>query len=126
MAGDPVALALVAALCFGTALVLTQFGLRHTSPRRGALVSIPTSTALLWLLAPALLSWDGARSDAIAIFLAVGLLFPAGVTLLTFMANRRMGPSVTGALGNLTPLIAIGLAVVLVGEALRPRHGVGI
>jgi drug/metabolite transporter (DMT)-like permease len=123
---DPVALALAASVCFGTALVVTQFGLRHVSPRRGALVSIPTSALLLWLVAPLLLSPAGARLDATAIFLAVGLLFPAGVTLLTFMANRRMGPSVTGALGNLTPLIAITLAVLLFGETLRPLHALGI
>jgi drug/metabolite transporter (DMT)-like permease len=123
---DPVTLALAAAGLFGAALVLTQFGLQHMSPRRGALVSIPTSTALFWLLAPFMLRGSEANASAVAIFLAVGLLFPASVTLLTFEANRRMGPSVAGALGNLTPLFAVGLAVLLFNEVPRPQHAVGI
>jgi len=123
---DPVALALAASWFFGLALVLTQFGLQHLSPRRGALVSIPTSTALLWVLAPFMLGGGGGNRYAVAIFLAVGLFFPASVTLLTFEANRRMGPSVTGALGNLTPLFAIGLAALLFGDVPRPLHAVGM
>jgi drug/metabolite transporter (DMT)-like permease len=123
---DPVTLALASAGLFGVALVLTQFGLQHMSPRRGALVSIPTSTALFWLLAPVMLRTSEANPSAVAIFLAVGLLFPASVTLLTFEANRRMGPSVAGALGNLTPLFAVGLATLLFNEIPRPQHAVGI
>ena len=117
LAATPAALALCAAACFGLALVLTQFGLRHLSPRQGAAVSISTTALLFWLLAPLALdlgAWDG---RAVAIFLALGLLFPAAVTLLTFEANRRMGPSGSGALGNLAPLFAVALAAPALGEA---------
>jgi drug/metabolite transporter (DMT)-like permease len=96
-------LALGASFMFGFALVLTQFGLRYASPSRGALVSIPTSATLLWIFAPLLLDWPGRSLHAAAIFAGVGLLFPATVTLLTFEANRQMGPSVSAALSNLTP-----------------------
>jgi drug/metabolite transporter (DMT)-like permease len=117
MIADPVSLALAAALCFGLALVVTQLGLRHMAPGQGALVSIPTSAVLLWLASPALMDWRGFAPQPAAIFAGVGLLFPATVTLLTFEANRRMGPNVAGALGNLAPLFAILVAVVLFGEA---------
>ncbi len=39
------------------------------------------------------------------IFAAVGLVFPAAADLLTFASNRALGPVVTGALGNLSPLL---------------------
>jgi drug/metabolite transporter (DMT)-like permease len=56
---------------------------------------------------------------AVPIFAAVGLLFPGAVTLLTFAANRALGPVMTGTLGNLAPLFAVGLAFAVLGEPLR-------
>ena len=55
------------------------------------------------------------------LFALSGCLFPAVVTLLTFEANRRVGPAITGALGNLSPLFAILVAVLVLGEV--PRSG---
>ena len=49
------------------------------------------------------------------IFLAVGLVYPALVTILTYEANFLMGPGVAGALGNLAPLFAVGGAVLIFG-----------
>jgi len=112
---------------FGLALVLTQFGLRYASPSHGALVSIPTSAILLWILAPLLPDWhQGWSLRAASIFAVVGLLFPATVTLLTFEANRQMGPSMSGALSNLTPLFAVLPAAVLLSEVPRPLQALGI
>lgn len=39
-------------------------------------------------------------------------------TLLTFEANRLMGPYVSGAIGNLAPLFAVVAALVVLSEAL--------
>jgi drug/metabolite transporter (DMT)-like permease len=123
---NPIVLALCAAFVFGLALVLTQFGLRYVSPGHGALVSIPTSGVLLWLLSPFLLDWRGWDPCAAGIFVVVGLLFPAVVTLLTFEANRRMGPSMSGALSNLTPIFAVVPAALFLGEVPRPVQSLGI
>ena len=38
-----IVLALVASLCFGAGLVLTQLGLRYVAPLNGAAISIPSS-----------------------------------------------------------------------------------
>jgi drug/metabolite transporter (DMT)-like permease len=119
-------LAATPAACFGLALVLTQFGLRHLSPRQGAAVSISTTALLFWLLSPLALDLSGWDGRALAIFLALGLLFPAAVTLLTFEANRRMGPSIAGALGNLAPLFAVAMAALALGETPEPLQAVGI
>lgn len=115
---DPwvVPLALLSAACFATGLLLTGIGLRHLPPLRGACVSVPT-TALL-LLAAAPLALDTQRFDATGalVFALLGCLFPVSVTLLTFEANRRIGPNLTGALGNVTPLFALLFAVLVLGE----------
>jgi drug/metabolite transporter (DMT)-like permease len=123
---DPQVLALCASFLFGLALVLTQFGLNHVPPSRGASISIPTSAVLLSALAPFMFDWDGWEPRGALIFVLVGLLFPATVTLLTFEANRRMGPSISGALSNLTPLFAILVAALLFGEVPRPLQALGI
>lgn len=126
MPGDAVALALVSAGFFGLALMLTPFGLRHLAPPQGAAVAVST-TALAFLVAsPALVDWGAAAWPAVAVFAAVGALFPAAVTILTFSANRRLGPHVTGALGNLAPLFAVLLAAALLGEVPRTGQAAGI
>ena len=86
-------LSLGAALLFGVALVLTQFGLRELSPWQGASISVPSTTLVFLMLAPFALDLGGWNASSALIFAVVGLLFPATVTLLTFEANRRIGPS---------------------------------
>jgi len=111
-----VALALGAAACFGLSLVLTQIGLRHLAPLRGACVSVPSTALAFLVLSPALLDTTGFRAESALLFALAGCLFPAAVTVLTFEANRRVGPAITGALGNLSPPFAVLGALVLLGE----------
>jgi drug/metabolite transporter (DMT)-like permease len=129
LAGMDIVLVLVAlgsAFCFALALVLTQLGLRALAPMPGACISVPTTAALFVLLAPATVDAGGWRAGSAVLFALAGLFFPAAVTLLTFAANRRIGPNLTGALGNTTPLFAVGVAVVLLGEAPRAAQLAGI
>lgn len=72
------------------------------------------------------LDWPDRSLRAVAIFAGVGLLFPATVTFLTFEANRQMGPSVSAALSNLTPLFAVLPAMVLLPEMPHPFQAIGI
>lgn len=118
MTGAAVVLAFASALCFGVALVLTHIGLRYIPPLSGAAISIPSSTLLFIAIAPIVLGGHPIVWAAVSIFAAIGLLYPAAVTLLTFVANRTLGPVITGALGNLAPLFAVGFAVLILGEPL--------
>ena len=126
MTADAWFLAFGSAFLFGFALVLTQFGLRSMAALQGATVSIPVSAGLCWCVVPFVVAFDGWHSGAVAIFAAVGLFFPATVTVLTFEANRRMGPAIAGAVGNLAPLFAVLIAVLMLGEALTVGMGVGL
>ena len=87
----------------------------------GARVSIPTATLLFWLWSPwqELSGWNGA---AAGVFALVGIFFPAAVTLLTFAANRRLGPTITGSIGGTAPLFAVLGAALFLGEPLGTRE----
>lgn len=121
-----IALAFAAAFCFGLGLILSQIGLRGIAPVGGAAISIPTSTVVFVIVAAFGLDWAALSWPAVAIFAAVGLLYPATGTLLTFAANRRLGPVITGTLGNLAPIFAVTLAFLLLGEPLHPWQIAGL
>ena len=110
------ALALLAAALFAAALVTTQFGLRHMDGLAGAKISIPSAAALFWLFLPlhGLGEWNVRASG---VFAALGLYFPVAVTLLAYEANRRMGPTIAGAIGSTAPLFAVLGAMLFLGEA---------
>jgi drug/metabolite transporter (DMT)-like permease len=118
-------LALIAAACFGSALIVTQFGLRHATPLAGATVSV-TFTLVVWcVLSPVLLDLRAWHVGAAAIFAIVGLFYPAIVTLLTYESNRQLGPTLTGAVSCTAPLFAVATAVVFVGERLTIPVAIG-
>jgi drug/metabolite transporter (DMT)-like permease len=110
----------------GAGLVLTQFGLRTIHPLSGAAISVPSFTLVFLMLSPILLRGETVVWSAVPIFVAVGLVFPAVLTIITFASNRALGPVVTGALGNLSPLLSVAVAVVLLHEPLRVWQFVGL
>jgi drug/metabolite transporter (DMT)-like permease len=87
----------------------------------GARVSIPTAALLFWLLAP-FVDFSGWQNQAVALFVLVGLFYPAAVTLLTFVGNRRLGPTVAGTIGSTTPLFAVLGAALFLGEVPAVRE----
>ena len=119
------ALALLSSAFLGTAVVLANVGLRYLHPARGALVSIPSTTLVYWLLAPFLLRGEGWNGTAFAIFAVVGVVFPAVVTLLNFASNRIAGPTVAGTVSSTTPLFAVLVAILLLGEPLTVAAAAG-
>jgi Permeases of the drug/metabolite transporter (DMT) superfamily len=109
----------------GAGVVLAQLGLRTVDPLSGAAISVPSFTLLFLLLSP--LSSRANRCLARpADFLAIGLFFPASLTLLPFASNRALGPVITSTLGNLAPLFAVATAVILLHEPLHPPQLLGL
>ena len=119
------ALALLASAFLGTAVVIANVGLRYLDPARGALVSIPSTTLLFWLLALFLFHGEGWNATAFAVFAVVGLIFPALVTFLNFESNRLTGPTVAGTISSTTPLFAVLGAILFLGEPLSPAAMAG-
>ena len=116
----PIDLFLISALSavfFALGIVMSQAGLRHLSPLNGAAISVPTSALLLVLFSPFMVDWNAFSLRATIIFALAGVFYPASVSLLNFVSNRRLGPNLTAAMGNLTPLFAVLLAVMFLDES---------
>ncbi len=122
----PVLLALAAAFCFALALILTQFGLRTMPSWRSPLYSIGGSMVLGWAAALVFVDWGGLAWEAVAIFAAVGCIFPVMVSILAVRANEALGPAVAGAVGNVTPVFAVLGAVLFLGERLGLGQAAGL
>ena len=112
---------MLAAALYGTGLVTTHCGLRHMEALAGARISVPSAALVFWLLAP-FMDTSGWQAQALVLFALVGLFYPAAVTLLTFVANRRLGPTVAGTIGSTTPLFAVLGAALLLGEVPGARE----
>jgi drug/metabolite transporter (DMT)-like permease len=119
-------LAFASATFLGAGVVTAQLGLRTVEPLSGAAISVPSFTLLFLLLSPLLLAGEPVVWRGLPIFIAIGLFFPASLTFLTFASNRALGPVITSTLGNLAPLFAVALAVVLLHEPLRPLQFAGL
>jgi drug/metabolite transporter (DMT)-like permease len=90
-------------------------------PRSGAAISIPSAAILFVAAAP--LAFRSADFDlrGAVMFAAVGLVFPAVVTILTFRSNELVGPTVTGAVSGTAPLFALLAAGLVLGERIPPQ-----
>jgi drug/metabolite transporter (DMT)-like permease len=121
-----VALALAAAFLLGLGLVMGQFGLRRIDPLAGACISLPTATVIFGLLFALRFEAADWHGHAVLYFALSGLLFPAAVTLLGYQANRQIGPVLTASIGNLSPVFAVALAAILLGELPQPLQLLGI
>ena len=111
-----VSISLTSAFCFALALVLTLFGLRTIRPFTGAVIALPITASFFAIISYQTVDWSNWNRDSVAIFVIVGMIFPVGVTLLTFFSNSLVGPNLTGALGNLNPFFAMTLAIILLDE----------
>lgn len=119
-------LALGAAFCFALALILTQYGLRSVPSWRSPLYTIGSSMVAAWLGAMIFVDWRGFDGRAALIFAGVGCVFPVVVSILAVRANERLGPAVSAAAGNVTPLFAVLFAVLFLGERLRFGQAMGL
>ena len=116
--------AALSTLCFDAAKLTSRRGLATIPARVGAGLSVPTAALLLVAVAPFTVDVAAYRADAALLFLVVGLFFPALVTIVTFVSNARLGPTVTSAVSGTAPLFAMLIAAALLGEAVAPRAAV--
>lgn len=120
----PLLLAIASAVCFGLGMVTARIGLRVLDARSGAAISIPAAAVLFVIAAPFTITISSFHLSAALIFAAVGLIYPALVTLLTFRSNEELGPTVTSAISGTAPLFALLAAALFLGERVPPQAAV--
>jgi uncharacterized membrane protein len=118
---DPTLLALVAALAFAVAAVLVKRGLQHATPLAGVLLSVHFTAATVWLMAAATQPLASLLDRRAWPFLVAGLAAPGLGRLGLYLGVARVGASRASALASGTPLFAVTLAVLFLGE--RPSWG---
>ena len=110
------ALALLSALILAIATILIRQGLRDHGPYTGYWINLVVGTVGVWLVV-ALAGGPGPLSAAgVGYFALAGLIGTVAGRLLRFFAIDAVGASITAALGNLSPLVSAGLAILLLGE----------
>ena len=119
-------LALAAAFCFALGQILIQYGLRSVPSWRSPIYTIVSSLVVAWLAVPFFIDWHQANWGAVAIFAAVGCVFPVMVSILTVRSNERLGPAVASAVGNLAPMFAVIGAVLFLDERLGSVQALGL
>lgn len=92
----------------------------------GAFLSILATTALGWLLAPFLIDWAWFLHPSTLIFVGAGLFLPAMGQILQIASIRQVGPVLTTAFGTFTPVFAIFVAILFLGEEVRPSLAIGL
>lgn len=122
----PGLLALGAAFSFAVALILTQYGLRTMPSWRSPLYSIGGSAVVAWIVSAVFVDWSSFSLEATLIFAAVGCIFPVVVSILAVRSNEKLGPAVSGAVGNVTPVFAVLGAVLFLDERLGLSQVAGL
>ncbi len=111
-------LALTAALLFALGSQFQHLGLSRVGTRGGATISISSSAAFLWLMAPFLLDGAHFSHPAVLIFVLVGLFRPSVSANLAVAGLRHLGPTLTNTLSATSPLFGAALAIAWLGESL--------
>lgn len=109
-------LALSSALISAGATIFIRQGLRWYGPYTGVWINLVVGTPLLW--AAVFLVQEPGRPSArgLALFAAAGLIGTFAGRVLRFVGIEQVGAAITAALMNLSPLVASGLAILLLGE----------
>ena len=113
-------LALSAALCFGVAAVLLRRALQYATAIAATVVSVTFTTAAVWLLAGITQPVERVLTPAILPFVLAGLIAPGISRLGVYVGVGRVGVGRAMAVAATSPLFAVALAILLLGE--RPSR----
>jgi uncharacterized membrane protein len=113
---SPHELALASALCSAIATILIQQGLRTSNFFAGFWINVVVGTIALWSAVALFVPGAEYSWRAVPYFAISGVVGTAAGRLFRVLAIEKVGASVTASISNLTPLIATGLAIVLLGE----------
>lgn len=111
--------ATVAAFFFGAASIGARAGIEEIDPFTGTVISLTVNVIVLWayvlaFLEPAFDLW------AWRYFIAAGVMAPVLGRLLNYEGIRRVGVNLASPIVFANPLVAVALAIVLLGERIAP------
>jgi len=113
---SPQVIALSSALCSAVSTALIQRGLRGSNFYAGFWINIAVGVIGLWSAVLLLVPYEEYSWRAVPYFVFSGVVGTAGGRLFRVVAIHKVGASVAAAINNLAPLIASGLAILLLGE----------
>lgn len=109
-------LALSSALCTASATILIMRGLRGSSFYAGAWINVVVGAIAAWSAAAWLVPVEEFTWRAVPYFALSGLIGTTGGRLFRILAIEKVGAPVASAVNNMAPLVASGLAILLLGE----------
>ncbi|MDG1236520.1 MAG: DMT family transporter [Amylibacter sp.] len=121
-----IAFALLSAMLFALAAIITKYALAYLDELTGAFVSVLTMALVFWCVAIWNLEWDFWYSKATLYFVIAGLFLPALGQRFQILAVEHVGPALTSAIGAFLPLFAIFPAILLLGETVTLMQFTGI
>src|SRR2546425_6258288 len=110
------ALVLVSALCSAGATIFIRQGLRGRGPYTGFWINLVVGTVGLWAAVLLTGGFGHPSAAGVAFFVLAGLIGTVAGRLLRFVSIDKVGASVAASLINLHPLVATGVAILLLGE----------
>jgi drug/metabolite transporter (DMT)-like permease len=122
----PTALALAAAMLFSLNAHFQRQALANTDATTGALLSVGSTAALCWILSPLMVNPEWFTHPSALIFAGVGIFFPAMGQYLQIAGVGMVGPSLTASLSAFTPVFAIVLGIVWLGETPALQGWIGL
>lgn len=120
MLPTPHLMALSSALCAALAAILIQRGLRGASFYAGAWINVVVGAVAAWSAAALLVPLEEYSWQAVPYFALSGLIGTTGGRLFRVLAIQKVGAPVAAAVNNMTPLVASGMAILLLGERVTP------
>jgi drug/metabolite transporter, DME family len=119
---DPVfiaaAIAIAVSINFGIASHIQHIALDHMDVSTGTLVNVATSAAIFWALSPFFLVPETLVTPPVAYFAAAGLIVPAVSITFSTLSVKTIGPGLTAGLAATSPIFAMAIAVLFLGETV--------
>jgi len=113
-------MALSSAMCGALATMLIQRGLVRSNFYAGAWINVVVGAVAAWAATLLLVPWHAYTWRAVPYFVFSGVVGTAGGRLFRVLAIQKVGAPVAAAINNLAPLVATGLAILLLGEHVTP------
>jgi drug/metabolite transporter, DME family len=113
-------MALGSAVCAALSTFLIQRGLQRSNFYVGAWINVVVGALAAWTATLMLVPWHAYTWRAVPYFVFSGVVGTAGGRLFRVLAIQKVGAPVAAAVNNLAPLVATGLAIVLLGEHVTP------